>query len=287
MRHILLGCSLLLLSSLQAQDWYRGAFLILGQSGEVEVSDHLGVMHKAFPDSKMIRPGNAAISTADGGELLILNSNKVVLALEGAGELSYERFNQISDASKQTDVVSGKSRMILELKIGRLVIDSSRHAVDSHIVLETPFGRLTLSMKSLFSISISENEKRKRFNLEIECSKGNASFVDRKGDQYELYSGQRLSGYSKEGSLALGFSQLSDSSRSIFKQYDQRLSSLDLAQFDYEIFKPHMNLIWENDHSKDTLQEASDSSLRSKHPSVIEVAPPPAPTLPIRAIKRR
>ena len=49
MRHILLWSSLFLLSSLQAQDLYQGAFLILDQVGEVEVSDHLGVIDEASP----------------------------------------------------------------------------------------------------------------------------------------------------------------------------------------------------------------------------------------------
>ena len=94
MRHFLIWFYLLLLSSLQAQDWYRGAFLILDQAGEVEVLDHLGAMDVASPES-MVRPGNAAIDAAAGGELLILNSNKVVMAFGGAGKLSYERFEQV------------------------------------------------------------------------------------------------------------------------------------------------------------------------------------------------
>ena len=285
MRHILIWFSLFLLNSLQAQDWYRGAFLILDQIGEVEVLDYLGAVDEASPES-MMRSGNATIDAAQGGELLILNSNKVVMALEGAAKLSYERFDQEMDASMLTDVTSGKSRMILELKIGRLLIDSSQYAADAHIVLETPFGRLTLGTKSLFSISISENKKRKRFNFEIECSKGNANFTDRNGRSYELYNGQRLSGYSKEGSLTLGFSQVSYSSRSIFKQYDERLPSFELAQFDYNTFEPHMKLLLGKDSDKDNLQEASVSSQRSKHPIVIDVAPRPDPTLPIRAIKK-
>ena len=285
MRHFLIWFYLLLLNSLQAQDWYRGAFLILDQAGEVEVLDHLGAMDVASPES-MVRPGNAAIDAAAGGELLILNSNKVVMAFEGAGKLSYERFEQAMDASMHTDFASGKSRMILELKIGRLLIDSSQYAADAHIMLETPFGRLTLSKKSLFSILISENKKRKRFNFEIECSKGNAGFLDQNGHHYELYRGQRLSGYSKEGSLTLGFSQGSYSSRSIFKQYNERLPSFDLAQFDYNTFKPHMKLLLGKDPDKNNLLEASGSIPRSKRPIVIDVAPRPDPTLPIRAIKK-
>ncbi len=233
-----------------------------------------------------MRPGNVAIDAAEGGELLILNSNKVIMLMEGAGNLSFERFDQSVDTSMHADITSGKSRMILELKIGRLLIDSSRYAADAHIVLETPFGRLTLGKKSLLSISISENKKRKRFNFEIECSKGSANFTDRSGQPYELYNGQRLSGYSKEGSLSLGFSQVSYSSRSVFKQYDQKLPSFDLAQFDFEIFKPQMKLLFGKDPRKNDLQEVSVSSQRSKRPIVIEVAPRPAPTLPIRAIKK-
>ena len=282
MRYVLPWFFLLLINFTQAQDWYRGSFVVLGQRGEVKILDYLNAIDESSPESMMMRSGNAAIDAAEGGELLILNSNKVVMALKGAGKLSYERFDQAMDQ----DVASGKSRMILELKIGSLLIDSSRHATDAQIVLETPFGRLTLNEKGLFNIVIKENEKRKRFTFEIDSRVGNASFVNRNGDQYQLHSGQRLSGYSKKGSLALGFSQVSYISRSIFMEYDEKFRSFDLAQFDYERFRPHMKLLLEKDPAKNNQQETSESSLRLKRPIVIDIAPRPAPTLPMRVIKK-
>ncbi len=47
-----------------------------------------------------------------------------------------------------------------------------------------------------------------------------------------------------------------------------------------------MKLLLGKDPDKNNLLEASGSSARSKRPIVIDVAPRPDPTLPIRAIKK-
>ena len=52
--------------------------------------------------------------------------------------------------------------MILELKSGSLVIDSSCNLADAHLVIETPFGRM-IKEKSL-TIGL-ENSKENVFTL--------------------------------------------------------------------------------------------------------------------------
>ena len=268
------------------QDWHRGAFVILDQIGAVEVLDYLGETDEPSQLSATFQPGNVAIYAAEGAELCLLNSNRVMMAYSGKGKLSFERFEQLVDMSREENVDGGDSRMILELKSGSLVIDSSRNLADAHLVIETPFGRMTIKEKSLINIAIAENKQRKRLYFEIECSFGSVRFVDRQGDFYELYGGQRLSGYSKEGSFSLGFSQVSNDSQSAFRQYSAKLLSLDIAEFDYQLFKPHMGSPIQKGLNEDKSRASNGDEIETGRPIIIDIAPLPAPRLPIRAIKR-
>lgn len=286
MRHTFICIHLFFLNFVLGQDWHRGAFVILDQVGAVEILDYLGERDEPSLLSARFQPGNVAIYAAEGAELCLLNSNRVMMVYSGKGKLSFERFEHLVDMSEEENVDGGDSRMILELKSGNLVIDSSRNLADAHLVIETPFGRITIKDKSLINIAIVENKKRKRLNFEIECSFGSARFVDRQGDFYELYGGQRLSGYSKDGSLSLGFSQVSNDIQSTFRQYSEKLLSLDLAEFDYKQFKPHMGSPIQKALNEDKSTAASGDEIEIGRPIIIDIAPLPAPSLPIRAIKR-
>lgn len=271
-QQILLWGSLLLHGFLQAEGWRTGAFLVIENEDMPEMAD------------LSIESGDIAIEAADNEALYILNSNLVVMALTGPGEFRYERFEQAVDSPINTDFFDGESRMILEMKMGTLVIDTSRFANNAYIVLETPFGKLVLEEGNLFSVLITENKKRKRQSLEIECASGSARFLGREGQSYQLLTGQRLSGYRQEGSSSLGFSQVSYSGKNLFKQYAENLPIKDPEPY-LKQFKPYMSYIAGFESKIDPISEVAESSLELRRPIIIKIAPRPPPRLPYRVIK--
>jgi hypothetical protein len=283
---ILLAFNFIVLALLPAESLRQGAFVFLEKAGDIRVSNYLEGVNKIDPDAGEIMSALCEITATEGANACILASNGMIIAFEGAGSFSIERIEQTLAEANENDSFGGDSRVILELKEGRLLVDSTRYGSKVNAVIETSFGRMTLADESELTIAITENKKRKRYNLEIECNRGNADFLDREGFLYELSNGQRVSGYSKVNSLSLSFSHLSFSAESQFRRHSEKLRALPLADYDIESFKPFMPLLKVKDVVSGGSEVAATSSLETSRPIIIELAPPAVPTLPIRAIKK-
>lgn len=281
---ILLASNVVVLALLPAESLRQGAFVVLEKAGDIRISNYLEDVNESNLVAGETRSGLCKITASQGAKAYVLASNGMIIAFEGAGSFSIERIEQtLAEANKS---LGGESRVILELKDGSLLVDTTRYESNANVVVETSFGRMMLDDKSELIIAITENKKRKRYNLEIECNGGNARFLDREGRSYELTNGQRLSGYSKIDSLSLGFSQLSYSAQSQFRRHDEKLSTLPLADYNIESFKPFMSLLGGMDVISGGTEVTAPSSLESSRPIIIELAPSAVPTLPIRAIKK-
>ncbi|CAI8271258.1 MAG: Uncharacterised protein [Opitutia bacterium UBA7350] len=272
LRKTFLWVSLFFLGILQAKEWRAGSFLVLENRNMAGIPD------------LVCQSGDAAFETGENEELYILNSNQVVFNFAGLGGFRYERFEQAVDSLNAADFFRGESRMILEMKRGTLMIDSSCFGSNAYIVVETPFGKLTLEGENLLNILISENNKQKRQTLEIESTTGNALFLDREGQSYQLHSGQRLSGYRKDGKLSLGFSQVSYIGRNFTKKYAENFPFEDPLPYLNQL-KPYMNALVGYESKNDSISNVAESSLELYRPILIKIAPRPPPRLPYRVIK--
>lgn len=283
---ILLAFNCMLLATLPAESLQQGAFVVLERVGDFHVYDYLEEANEAVIMPGEIKSGMAEVTATEGSSGYFLASNGMILAFKGPGSFSIERFEQTLKEAIEDDLSGGESRVILEIKNGKLLIDSTRFGSKAKVVVETAFGRMMMDENSKMLIVITENKKRKRYNLEIECSQGNARFMDRGGSMYELFTEQRLSGYSKIDSLSLSFSQLSYGGQASFRLHDEKLESLPLADYDLERFKPFMPLLGSIEGVSDGAGNIEPSSLELRRPIIIRLAPRAKPTLPIRAIKK-
>jgi hypothetical protein len=283
---IFLAINYMALGILPAETLRQGAFMVLEKSGDFRVLSPLENTRETAVMAGEIRSGMSEISATEDTAGYILASSGLLLFFEGPGRLSFERFDQILSQADKVELSNSESRVILELKDGKLLVDTAQFETKANIVIESSFGRLTLAEGSIIVIQITENKKRKRYNLEIECNKGKARFVDREDFPYELFTGQRLSGYSKVDSLSLGFSQLSYSAQALFRRHEAKLYALALTDLDLSRFKPHMPLLENPDVDSSSFEKTALSNLELTRPIFIKLAAPAAPTLPIRAIKK-
>ena len=217
-----------------ARTWLHGAVVVDHVEGGVSLREVGG---GKVPRGKVRPPLYVStllqIRSAEGAETLGRMSNGFAWLHRGTGYLGIERFEQAVEAAEAKEAVAGdtpgvaatrETRMILNLRRGLLVMDSRARREASQILVETPVGAVSVGA-GLWMMRIDVNRKRDIYDFEIACVEGSIGFRDRRGADYTVRSGQRLSGAGSAGSPAIEVASVSEDGREIVARMERLLEA--------------------------------------------------------------
>ncbi|MFO8026436.1 MAG: hypothetical protein R6U56_02090 [Opitutales bacterium] len=276
----LLPFTLLGLNGLSAESWVRGSAVALKASGGVEItvpSD--GVTYESF-DQPRYFPGIFSCRAQSRGKVLIRTSNQMVLAFQGEGFFAVERFEGLSTSDQwdEDGMEETRSRMILNLRRGELMIDSRELSEASRLVLETPFGRIA-GVEALLLVRIEFDQRSGIYDFTVSTFEGIVRLADLRQESYTVYPGQRISGAGNYEAPAVEIGKQTDEIREKFEDFLKSVEELDATQVDQSELQSHTRALQDSENVS-TVSPASGEKRR--RPRVIEFAPLAEPVTPFR-----
>ncbi|MFP4166800.1 MAG: hypothetical protein ACLFUF_06490 [Opitutales bacterium] len=212
----------LALSASGAESWMRGAVAITRLAGDVELQETGGRRIASDTALPLYLPGLIQARTGNDGEIFLLTSGGVAIEHEGPGYFEIERFDQQAPEADAGREVAVRSRMILSLRSGRLVVDNrtGEEQGAAPLVLETPMGRISVN-EGLWTIRLFADRRGKQsiHTFEIECVDGLVRFTDRRGKTYTLQGGHRLSGAGSPDSPSIEVTDWTESVRKRIQEF--------------------------------------------------------------------
>lgn len=261
--------------------------MVIEASGEVEVK--VPAERKTYDSFEQPAYFSGIFSShaQAGGSALIHTSNEITLAFRGEGAFSVERFEGLfgsNDEEYQDRLGETRSRMILNLRRGELLIDSRSLTADSKFVVETPFGRIS-SVKAVLMIRIEFDYRSDIYDFTISCTKGRVSLTDMRQQSYTIYAGQRISGAGRYLAPAIEVGKLTSQIREKFELFTETLDALNIGQIDRAKLWAQTKALPELDDEFNTSSRLSNKrpAQDRKRPRVIEFAPQAEWITPFRA----
>lgn len=271
---------------LSAEAWVRGSAVVVEASGGVEV--RVPAEGKTFDrfEQPTYFSGIFSSRAQAGGSALFHTSNGMTLAFRGEGHFSVERFEGLfglRDGEDDDGPAQTRSRMILNLRRGELLMDSRSLTADSKFVVETPFGRIS-SVKAVLLIHIDFDYRSDIYDFTISCTEGTIRLTDLSGQSYSIYAGQRIAGAGSYAAPAVEVGDQTEQIREKFERFFERLDGLDINKIDQAKLRAHTQAL------PDLVDEANTSFRLSnerptadrKRPRVIEFAPQTEAVTPFR-----
>lgn len=278
-------CLLMVLSAyVHADTWSRGALALHAVSGEVALSE-LGEDLVSFGSGQVPHSVPSLINcrAAYGSSALFSTSNRSFVFFEGKGSFAIERFEQITPEESMwasNDVEPTRSRMIINFRAGKLIVDNRQMRDASQCLIETPLGRVSVK-KALWQMRIVFEPQSKAFNFTIACSEGRVRFTDLRGQHYTLRAGQRLSGVGEARAPSIEVGETTDANREDMQRFVNLESAhLEAAQ-EFALYQSHLQPIKQAAASPSGVEPAARNSLE-KRPIVIEYASEPDMVTPFR-----
>jgi len=272
--------------SVFAEAWVRGSAMVLEASGGVEVTVPAdGESYDTFEDPVYFS-GIFSGQARSGGSALIHTSNGMTLAFRGEGYFSVERFEGLFDAGEGDDpdqMEETRSRIILSLRRGELLIDSRSLTADSKFVVETPFGRIS-SVKAVLLIRIEFDYRSEIYDFTISCAEGTVRLSDLRKQSYSIYAGQRIAGAGSYSAPAVEIGDQTDQIREKFELFLKTIDEMDFGQIDPAKLRAHAKPLSEFEDVTSTSARLSDERPveSGKRPRVIEFAPRAETITPFR-----
>lgn len=186
-RILLALCPLLAGGVLTADGWYYGAAYVSEVPEGLELQ-RLGGEPYAPSDFPGYFSGMLRMSGTAREGCYLQASNGLIAAYYGSGNFSIERFEQ--DGLGQQ---GARSRMILSMAMGRLILDSRAVARSGQILIELPMGKIHLN-QALVSIDITYDVRSEIYDFRMITNEGTLRFTDQNGQQYFASDRQLLSG---------------------------------------------------------------------------------------------
>ncbi len=250
----------------------RGAAVALEASGGVEIivpGDDLS--YESFDEPRYF-PGIFSCRAQSGGTIVIQASNGVVMDFRGEGFFSVERFESllISGEESQENLEQSRSHMILNIRRGRMVIDSRPLSEASRLVLETPFGRIA-AVNAVFLVDIDFDRRSGIYDFTIASAEGVVRLSDLRQQSYTVYPGQRLSGAGSYVAPAIEIARQTEQVRQIFGRFFSTRDGLDGARIDRRRLQAHLQAL--PDLAATLPAPRSSAGSTDKRPRVIEFAP--------------
>jgi len=282
---VIIVTTLLGLSVLSAEVWVRGSAVALAATGAVRIEVPAnGQSYESF-DSPQYFPGIFNCRAEQAGSVLIQLSSRLRLAFRGQGFCSVERAESLFDSvpGLQASPEASRERIILNLRRGELIIDSRELSDAAKLILETPFGRIS-AVRGVLLLQVEFDRRSGIYDFTISSAEGMARLFDLRGQAYEVYPGQRLSGAGSYLTPAIEVGEQMTEIREKLQAYFAAQEVMDPAQVDPAQLLAHLAVLpgpEQSDWSAGSLAEPSGSSV--KRPRVIEFAPAAEPFTPFRA----
>lgn len=282
----LILASLLACRVASSEAWVRGSAVVVEASGGFEVRvPASGETYERFEHPTYF-PGIFSSHAEADGSALIYTSNGMTLAFSGEGHFSVERFEGMFGVvgdEAQEGPAETRSRMILNLRRGELLVDSRSLTKDSKFVVETPFGRISV-VKAVALIRIEFDYRSEIYDFTISCAEGVVRLRDLGGQSYSIYAGQRIAGAGSYVAPAIEVGDQTDQVREKFEWFFATLEGLDIQEIDQSKLRARTEAL-------PNLEDTSTTSFRlmqqrtakdAKRPRVIEFAPRAEAITPFR-----
>ncbi|PXA03265.1 hypothetical protein DDZ13_12630 [Coraliomargarita sinensis] len=260
-----------------AEAWVRGSAMVVEASGEVQLTDTAaGKTYQDFGQATYFSGMFSSQAQADGS-ILIHTSNAMTLGFRGGGYFSVERFEGLYEAQstgEREELTEIRSRMILNLRRGELLIDSRSLTADSKFVVETPFGRIS-SVKAVLLVRIDFDYRSNIYDFTISCTEGTVRLSDKRGESYLIYAGQRISGAGSYLAPAIEVGEQTDQIREKFEQFLSRLDRMELDEMDQTKLWAHTKALADFSDVEVVVSPSNDGRPveQARRPRVIEFAP--------------
>lgn len=274
---ILILASLLVCRLVTAEAWVRGSAVVVEASSGVEVSvPASGETYDSFEQPTYLS-GIFSSHAQPGSSALIYTSNGMTLSFRGEGHFSVERFEGVFGGTKDeaTDrLEETRSRMILNLRRGELLIDSRSLTDDSRFVVETPFGRIS-SVKAILLIRVEFDYRSDIYDFTISCAEGVVRLQDLRRQSYSIYAGQRIAGAGSYVAPAVEVGDQTDQIREKFERFFATLERLEIQKIDRGELLARTEALPDLDDPGTTSFRLSQErpAKDDKRPRVIEFAP--------------
>jgi hypothetical protein len=269
-----------------AEAWVRGSAVVVEASGGIQVSvPASGKSYQRFDEATYF-PGIFSARAEAGGSALIYTSNGMTLSFRGAGHFSVERFEGLIDAATDGDgerLVETRSRMILNLRRGELLVDGRSLAADSRFIVETPFGRIS-SVKAVLLIRVEFDHRSEMYDFTVSCAEGVVRLRDLGGQTYSIYAGQRIAGAGSYVAPTIEAGDQTDVVREKFESFFETLEGMDFGAIDRVVLRTKMEALPDLEDTRDTSYRLTHqaSPEEGKRPRVIEFAPRADAVTPFR-----
>lgn len=272
-------------TALPAEVWVRDAAVGLESSGSVEIHiPNNDSTYRAF-ETPQYFPGIFSCEVQAAGSVLIELSNQARLSFRGEGFFSVERAESLFSnvQAVESGLESERSHLILNLRRGELLIDSRRLKEDSKLILEAPFGRISVE-NSVLLVQIEFDHRSGIYDFTISSAEGAARLNDHRRQSYMIYPGQRLSGAGSYSAPAIEVGEQMGSIREKFQAYFNRLDKVESLQIDTAKFQAQLKVLTALGLSGPASRISTERSIQNKkRPRIIEYAPRTTPVTPFRA----
>lgn len=275
---------LLCICSLPAGERVRGGLTLHEVNGQLNLRE-LGedVINLSVGQVPITTMGLIECEASYGSSVFMKASNRSAIYFEGSGSFAVERFEQIRPelAAWNADTLeASQSRVILNFRGGDLIVDNRKMLDSSQFLVETPLGLLTIK-RALWQMRIVFDPRSQIFDFTTTCTEGSVRFIDLQGQQYRLYTGQRLAGAGSPMSPSIEVGEKTERSRGQMQRYHDLASQHAAATNDFTQYLVYLQVIEQNARSTPVLPLTSRPN-STRRPLVIEYAKEPEPVTPFR-----
>ncbi len=272
--------------------WMRGAVAVVRCDEGVRLTplgaDALAVEVDALP---LYLPGLLTVETATAERVMLRASNGVLIDYQGAGYLSLERFEQFTKAEGEwlSGVEEpGQSRMIFNLRSGRLVLDQRQLVEASQLIVETPIGRIYAKKRALWMIEMFKDERKRTYSFNIHCVDGDVRLLDRMGRTFTIRSGQRLSGAGSSSTPSIEVAEMTSDAVESMEDFAFRVAGVSELTLEEAPMLAAMSLLEYRGEESPALpgERSAPKSAGERRPLVIEYAPRPQPVTAFQGLAR-
>ncbi|GEM_PF-341419 len=284
-----------LLASIQlvgAEVWKQGSIAVFAIEEGLEITA-MGQSDQPLNVDLMPSyfPGLIIAETLQPSRASMLTSNGVLIDFKGPGYLGIERFEQeiSGEGWLHAKHEPGQSRMIMNLRAGRLVLDQSKLLNASQAVLETPVGRFSGINNAHWMIDLSKDARKRTFSFNVYCVQGTLRFFDLMGRTFTIRSGQQISGAGAALTPSIEVAEITSDAQEYLDNYELRVSMLHEIGLTEEGFLAATKSLAKSSEAERSItvsQQASKVSSSQKRPLVIEYAPRSAPVTPYQGVAR-